>query len=156
MKSLSFPSPCHPSLLALVYGFRSRAQVERGRQVINAPFLCVSLVRCKAPLTLAGPGHLYGQRDDDEILGLVCLLALFELPDEVKGAVVSTSSLPLKCHSPGNSLVFRWSRLRLSLLWTWVQSLVGEVKIPQAMQPEEKKKKTYPKSLWSNLITSQC
>ena len=82
------------------------------------------------------------QRDDNEILGLVCL-ALFELPDEAKGAVVSTSSLPLKCHSPGNSLVFQLSRLGLSLLWTRVQSLVGELKIPHAMQPEEKKNKTY-------------
>lgn len=72
---------------------------------------------------------MYRQRDDDEILGLVCL-AFFELPDEAKGAVVSTSSLPLKCHSPGNSLVFQWSRLGLSLLWTCVQSLVGELKIP--------------------------
>ena len=99
-------------------------------------------MRSKAPLTLTGPGHLYRQRDDDEILGLVCL-AFFELPDEAKGAVVSTSSLPLKCHSPGNSLVFQWSRLGLSLLWTCVQSLVGELKIPHAMQPEEKKNKTY-------------
>ena len=95
-------------------------------------------MRCKAPLTLTGPGHLYRQRDDDEILGLVCL-AFFELPDEAKGAVVSTSSLPLKCHSPGNSLVFQWSRLGLSLLWTCVQSLVGELKIPHDMQTKKRK-----------------